>query len=113
MSKNLHNIRQNHEVGHQCQGKLVSGNDSGGTNVAKVKIQIGIFQGSSLSQLLFFIVMNVARNLKNRKKNINHLMCLDDTNVFAKSEKELDTIKRTIRLYSRAIRMEFDLEKCS
>ena len=38
-------------------------------------------------------------------------MYMDDINLFAKNEKELETLIRTIRIYSQDIGMEFGIEK--
>ena len=40
-------------------------------------------------------------------------MYLDDMTVFAKNEKELETLTQTTRIYSQERGMEFDLEKCA
>ena len=41
---------------------------------------------------------------------INHLMYMDDIKLFAKNEKELETLHHTIRIYSQDIGMEFGIE---
>ena len=75
-----------------------------GKSSAEVKIQRGIFQGDAQSPLLFVITM-VPRNhilLKcsggykpsKSQENINHLMHRDDIKLFAKNEKELETLYR-------------------
>ena len=38
---------------------------------------------------------------------------MDDIKLFAKNEKELETLIHTVRIYSRDIGMEFGIEKCS
>ena len=38
---------------------------------------------------------------------------MDDIKVFAKNEKELETLKYTVRIYSQDIGMEFGIEKCA
>ena len=40
-------------------------------------------------------------------------MYMDDIKLFAKSEKELETLIHTIRIYSQDIGMEFGIEKCA
>ena len=37
-------------------------------------------------------------NLADRKKKINHLMYMDDIKLFAKNEKELDTLIHAVRI---------------
>ena len=39
-------------------------------------------------------------------------MYIDDIKLFAKIEKELQTLIRTVRIYSQGIGMEFSKEKC-
>ena len=38
---------------------------------------------------------------------------MDDSKVFAKNEKELETLIHSVRIYSRDIGMEFGIEKCA
>ena len=40
-------------------------------------------------------------------------MYLYDINIFAKNEKELETLVQTIRIYSHDLRMEFGIGKCA
>ena len=39
-------------------------------------------------------------------------MYIDDIKLFAKDEKELETVIHTVRIYSYHIAMEFCIEKC-
>ena len=39
-------------------------------------------------------------------------MDMDDIKLFAKTEKELETLIQTVRIYSQYIGMEFGIEKC-
>ena len=38
---------------------------------------------------------------------------MDDIKLFAKNEKELETLIQTVRIYSPDIKMEFGIEKCT
>ena len=38
---------------------------------------------------------------------------MDDIKLFAKNEKELETLIHAVRIYSQYIGMEFDIEKCA
>ena len=40
-------------------------------------------------------------------------MYIDDIKLFAKNEKELETLIQTVRIYSQDIGMEFGIEKCT
>ena len=72
-------------------------------SLSEVKIQRGILQGDVLSPLPFVIgvmLLNhilrkrtVGYKLSESQEKINHLMYMDDIKLFAKNEKELETIK--------------------
>ena len=47
------------------------------------------------------------------QKKVNHLKYMDDIKLFAKNEKELETLIHKVRIYSRDIGMEFGIEKCA
>ena len=51
--------------------------------------------------------------LSRSQEKINHLMYIDDIKLFAKNEKELETLIPAVRIYSQDIGMGFDLEKCT
>ena len=40
-------------------------------------------------------------------------MYMDDIKVFAKNERELETLIQTVRIYNQDIGMEFGIEKCA
>ena len=94
-----------------------------GRSFAQIKIQRGIFQGDALSPLLFIIAMmplnhilrkcTAGYKLSRSQEKINHLMYMDDIKLFAKNEKELETLIHAVRIYSQDIGMEFGIEKCA
>ena len=45
------------------------------------------------------------------QEKINHLMFMDDIKLFAKTEKELETLIHAVRIYSQDIGMEFGIEE--
>ena len=47
------------------------------------------------------------------QEKVHHLMYMDDIKLFAKNEKELETLIHTVRIYSRDRGMEFGIEKCA
>ena len=96
---------------------------AGGRSFAEAKIQRHIFQRDALSPLLFMIAMiplnNMLRKcitgykLSRSQENINHLMNMGDIKLFAKNEKELESLIHAVRIYSQDIGMEFGREKCA
>ena len=79
-------------------------------------------------RLVFFIVMmplnKVSRKFGRRgykftrshdwsQNMVYHLIYRDDIKVFAEKEKEIENLLWTIRIGSRDIEMEFEIEKCS
>ena len=94
---------------------------AGGKSLAETKVQRGIFQGDALSPLLFIIAMmllihilrkcTAGYKLSRSQEKINHLMYMDDIKLFAKNEKELETLIHAVRIYSQDRGMEFGIEK--
>ena len=89
--------------------------------LGNVKIRRGIFQGYTLSPLLFvlgIIPLTLVRQtkawyeLKKGGKKINHLLFMDDLKLFAKNEDQMDSLVNTVRIFSEDIKMEFGLSKC-
>ena len=70
---------------------------AGGRSLAEAKIQRDIFQGDTLSLLLFIIAMmppnhilrkcTAGYKLRRSQEKINHLMYMDDIKLFAKNKK--------------------------
>ncbi len=96
---------------------------AGGTTLGEVNIRRGIFQGDSLSPLLFVLALIPLSKLlndmkdgyhlgKNRPK-VNHLLYMDDLKLYGKDRKELDTLIQTVRVFSKDIGMSFGIEKCA
>ena len=97
-----------------------------GEDMGEVKLSRGIFQGDSLSPLMFVIAM-IPLTLALRKmyefkasyefspngEQINHLIFMDDIKLYAKSESGLDALVQSVRVISNDIGMEFGVEKCA
>ena len=97
---------------------------AGEKSFAEAKVQRGIFQrGIFLSPLLFIIAMKplnyilrkctAGYKLSKSQENINYLMYMDDIKLFAKNEKELETLIHAVGIYIQDIGMEFGIEKCA
>jgi len=94
-----------------------------GKGLGEVSIRRGIFQGDSLSPLLFIMVMiplsmllrreNLGYRFGPDRKLMNHLLFMDDLKLYGKTERELDALVEVVRVYSRDIGMEFGLDKCA
>ena len=90
---------------------------SGKQKLGKVRIQRGIFQGYSLSPLLFVVALiplsiilkkvKVGYDLAKGKGCINHLLFMDDLKLYGKNMKQLDTLINTVRIFSSDIGMIF------
>lgn len=96
---------------------------SNGEVLGEVAINRGIFQGDSLSPLLFIIIMMPLSILLRREdlgyklgpggKFINHLLFMDDLKLYGRTSEQLERLVDVVEVYSRDIGMEFGLEKCA
>ena len=74
---------------------------SGNPELGEVEIKQGIFQGDSLSHLVFVLPLislslilrkaKAAYEVSESKEKINHLLFMDDLKSYSRSEKGLDT----------------------
>jgi hypothetical protein len=88
-----------------------------------IKINRGIFQGDSLSPLLFCITLILLTHEINRaecgykvygsERKISHLLCMDDLTLIVRSEEELGIEINIVKTISNDMKMEFGLEKCA
>ena len=94
---------------------------SGGEYLANANITRGIFQGDSLSPLLFVICMihlsQILRKLKpgytlKNEEKLNHLFFMDDLNIFAKNEREINGLISTVQILNNDIGMGFGIKMC-
>ena len=94
---------------------------SGNIGLDEVQIKRGIFQGDSLSPLLFVLVLILlslilrkakeAYEFSERNEKINHLLFIDDLKLYSGSDKGMDSLVQAVRAFSEDIGMEFDIEK--
>ena len=94
---------------------------AGGRSLSETKVQRGIFRGDALSNLRLIIAMMLLKHILRKctagyklsrlQEKINNLMYMDDIKLFAKIEKELETLIHTVRIYSQDIGLEFGIER--
>ena len=66
--------------------------------------------------IIIIIIIHILRKftagykLSRSQEKINHLMCMDGIKLFAKNEKEQETLIHTVKI---DIGMEFSIEKCA
>ena len=90
-------------------------------SLVKVNIRREIFQGDSLSPLLFVICMILLTHVLMQYQgkytlgggeNINHLLFMDDLKLYGKSENEIKGLVSTLEVFSQHIGMELGIKKC-
>ena len=96
---------------------------SGNFELVEVEIKRGIFQGDSLSPLVFVLALillslilrkaKAAYEFSESKEKINHLLFMDDLKLYSRSEKGLDSLLQTVHVFSEDIGIEFGVEKCA
>ncbi|XP_047488218.1 uncharacterized protein LOC125038695 [Penaeus chinensis] len=95
---------------------------SNGEELGDVDVKRGIFQGDSLSPLLFVLSMiplssllrkvNVCYEWGTKEYKLNHLLFMDDLKLYSKSEEQIDSLIQTTHIFSNDIGMEFGIKKC-
>ena len=88
----------------------------GGKSLAEIKIERMIFLGDALLSLLFVTAMMPLNHIRRKctcrhkfsksQAKINHLMYMDSIKLFAKNEKDFESLKQTVRICSQDIGME-------
>jgi len=88
-----------------------------------IQIRIGIFQGDSLSPLIFCIALIQLTNELNRadcgyqvhgtERKISHLLYMDDLKLLGRNENDLKNEIKIVQTISKDINMNFSLEKCA
>ena len=83
---------------------------SGNSELGEVETKRGIFQGDSLTPLVFVLAMislslilrkvKAAYEFLESKEKINHLLSMDDLKLYSGSEKGLNLLVQTVRVFS-------------
>ena len=94
----------------------------GNSELVEVDIKRGIFQGDSLSPLVFVLALiplslilrkvKAAYEFSGSKEWINDLLFMNDLKLYSRNEKGLDSLVQAIRVFSEDIGMQFGKEKC-
>ena len=89
---------------------------AGNSELGEVDIKRGIFQGDSLSPLVFVLALiplslilrkaKAAYEFSGSKVKTNHLLFMDNLKLYSSNEKELVSLVQTIRIFSKDIGME-------
>ena len=113
------NIRSFLEKSMKKWKLLLNSNES---DLCEVGVNRGIFQGDSLSPLIFAICMiplslllrKVKASFERGRKEfkLNHLFFMDDLKLFGKSVDQIDSLVQTVFKFSEDIGMEIVLKKC-
>ena len=93
-----------------------------GKDLGEVNVKKGIFQGDSLSPLMFVLSMvplslilekvNTCYKWGKKEYRLNHLLFMDDLKLYAKSEEQTNTLVRTVYVFTTDIGMVFGITKC-
>jgi len=90
--------------------------------IAQVPTKCGIYQGDALPPLLFCICLNPLSQIIDktgygyRIRNgitISQLLYMDDIKLYAKNERDIDSLIHITRIFSNDIRMSCELDKCN
>ena len=92
-----------------------------GEDLGELNVKRGIFQGDSLSPLMFVLSMvplslifkkvNACYKWGKKEYKLNHLLFMDDLKLYAKNQ-QTNTLVRTVYVFSTDIGMEFGIKKC-
>ena len=106
----------------QWKTNMVLVHESGVLETGPISIKRGIFQGDSLSALLFTMSLDpLSRELQktgygyqlDKQTKINHLFYVDDLKLYGTSDSQLNGLISTVKKVSDDIQMEFGLDKCA
>ena len=100
--------------------KLVLRHSDGTRVIDGIKIRRGIFQGDTLSPLLFIIAINPVSFLLERSQigykiddvKFSHILYMDDLKTFAGCKKDAESMANIVFDFTTSIGMKFGLDKC-
>ena len=110
------------EIMSQLKTNMTLVHKEGVLDTGPIRIKRGIFQGDSLSPLLFTMPLNTLSQelqktrygyqLDNQTK-INYLFYVDDLELYGTSDNQLTGLINTVKNVLDIIKMEFELDKCA
>ena len=93
-----------------------------GEDLGEVNVERRIFQGDSISPLLFVLSMvplslilkkvNAYYKWGKKEYRLNHLIFMDDLKLYVKSEEQTNMLVRTVYMFNTDVGMEFGIKKC-
>ena len=100
---------------------LILSHENGTLRSNPIDVKCGIFQGDSLSPLIFCLALAPLSQILNdtgygykiHNRYINHLFYMDDLKLFAKNDNDLEGMLQTVKTVSDDIGMTFGLDKCA
>ena len=109
-------------VAENIKNLLVNGMEKGkvmlcsrNSELGEVEFKRGIFQGDSLSSLVFVLALiplslilrkvKAAYKFSEGKEKINHLLFMDDLKLYSRNEKGLNSLVQTVGVFSKDIGM--------
>ena len=121
LSQNEQDIQRSHKVYRKYHGKQDSGTDSRKKKLGwgenpernfpeRCAITITICNSNDVTESRTGKCTGGCKLYKSQEK-INHLMYMDDIKLFAKKEKQLETLIQAVRIHNDDIGMEFGIEK--
>ena len=101
--------------------QLILVHESGTLMSDNINIKRGIFEGDSLSRLLFCISLiplslelnSLGYGYKIKTEQITHLFYMDDLKLYAKNDNELEGLLRIVKGFTGDIGMKFGLSNCA
>ena len=101
--------------------KISLRHSTGTVETSEIYFRNGIFQGDSLSPLLFCIALIPLSNILDRekigyriwKRVVSNLLYIDDLKIYTRSKETMKRVKELVQKFSQDISMEFGLDKCA